>query len=46
MSEEAAPKNDVYSGNYPRAKKQAIARSSGKCQFCGIRQAREGHHWA
>ena len=37
---------DVYDGNYPKAKRHAFARSSGKCQFCGLRKACEGHHWA
>ena len=37
---------DVYGGNYPKAKRLAIARSGGKCQFCGLRKASEGHHWA
>ena len=23
-----------------------MARSSGKCQLCGLRKAEEGHHWA
>lgn len=38
--------NDVYSGNYPKAKRLALARSGGQCQFCGLWKAREGHHWA
>lgn len=37
---------DVYGGNYPKARRLAIARSGGKCQFCGLRKAKEGHHWA
>lgn len=37
---------DIYGGNYPKAKRLAIARSGGKCQFCGLRKASEGHHWA
>lgn len=37
---------DVYGGNYPKAKRLAIARSGGKCQFCGLRKARDAHHWA
>ena len=36
----------VYDGNYWKARKLAIARSGGKCQFCGMREAKEGHHWA
>lgn len=37
---------DVYGGNYPKARRLALARSSGKCQFCGLRKAVEAHHWA
>ena len=40
------PGDDVYGGNYPKARRQALARSRGKCQFCGIREARDAHHWA
>lgn len=41
------PKNkDVYGPNYQKEKRRAIARSSGKCQLCGLRKAEEGHHWA
>ena len=36
----------VYDGNYWKARKLAIARSGRKCQFCGMREAKEGHHWA
>lgn len=39
-------KDDAYGGNFPKAKRLAIARSQGKCQFCGLRKAVEGHHWA
>ncbi|MDE0311913.1 MAG: hypothetical protein OXI52_06580 [Caldilineaceae bacterium] len=38
--------DDVYGGNYPKARRLAFARSSGRCQFCGLREAEEGHHWA
>ncbi len=38
--------NDVYGGYFPKARNQAILRSQGKCQFCGMREAREAHHWA
>lgn len=38
--------NDVYGGNYPKARKLALARSSGKCQLCGLQPAVEAHHWA
>lgn len=38
--------NDVYGGNYPKAKRLALARSGGKCQLCGLRRAVEAHHWA
>ena len=37
---------DVYGGNYQKAKGVAFARSGGKCQFCGLRKARDAHHWA
>lgn len=37
---------DVYGGNYPKAKRLAFARSGGICQFCGLQEAEEGHHWA
>ena len=37
---------DVYSGNFPKARRLAFARSGGKCQFCGLRRAVEAHHWA
>lgn len=42
----AAPNRDVYGGNYPEARELAFARSSYKCQFCGLQNAREAHHWA
>ncbi|MCY3994228.1 MAG: hypothetical protein OXF50_23590 [Caldilineaceae bacterium] len=42
----SSPGDDVYGGNYPKAKGLAFARSSGKCQFCGLREADEAHHWA
>ena len=42
----AAPDKDVYGGNYPKAKSLAFARSSYRCQFCGLQKAREAHHWA
>jgi len=38
--------DDVYGGNYPKARGLAFDRSSGKCQFCGLRDAEEAHHWA
>ena len=28
------------------ARSSAMARSGGVCQFCGHRDATEGHHWA
>ena len=40
------PARDAYGGNYPKARRLALARSSGKCQFCGLRKATDGHHWA
>lgn len=38
--------SDRYGGNYPKARRLALARSGGKCQFCGLQQAVEAHHWA
>ena len=38
--------NDVYGGQYPSARKEAIARSGGTCQFCGQAPVNEAHHWA
>ncbi len=46
MSYTARDQNDAYGGNYPKARNLALARSSGKCQFCGLREAVEAHHWA
>ena len=46
MSYTARDKNDAYGGNYPKARNLALARSSGRCQFCGLREAEEAHHWA
>lgn len=37
---------DIYGGNFQKSKRLAISRSGGKCQFCGLRKAEEGHHWA
>ena len=31
---------------YPDARRSAFARSNGRCQFCGKRDAQEAHHWA
>lgn len=39
-------RRSVYGDNFRKARSIAIARSGGKCQLCGIRQAEEGHHWA
>ncbi|MDE0463286.1 MAG: hypothetical protein OXH93_12800 [Caldilineaceae bacterium] len=39
-------RDHVYGGNYPKSRKLAMARSKGKCQFCGLQQAVEAHHWA
>ena len=42
-----AQKNkDVYGGNFPKARSLALKRSGGKCQFCGLRRAKDAHHWA
>ena len=46
MPVNAEDEKDIYGGNYPKSRKLAIRRSGGKCQFCGMRRAREGHHWA
>lgn len=46
MSVDARDEKDVYGGNFTKAKRFAIARSDGKCQFCGLREASDGHHWA
>ncbi len=40
------PRDDAYSGNFPAARAEAIARSNGICQGCGCAEAREAHHWA
>ena len=37
---------DVYGGNYPFAKKDALERSNHICQFCGLDKATHAHHWA
>jgi len=39
-------RSDRYGGNYPKAREIALARSNGRCQFCGLQQAVEAHHWA
>ena len=31
---------------YRLARAQAIARSNGKCQYCGTADATQAHHWA
>jgi len=46
MSVDARDEKDIYGGNYPKSRALAIKRSGGKCQFCGMRRARDGHHWA
>ena len=46
MSSKTLPKKVIYGPNFQKAKRQAIARSGGKCQLCGLRKAEEGHHWA
>lgn len=46
MSYNARGREDVYGKGFQKAKRQAIARSGAKCQFCGLRRAEEGHHWA
>lgn len=35
-----------YGGNYRRARAGAFKRSGGRCQFCGHKDATDGHHWA
>ena len=36
---------DIYGGYYPFARQEAINRSEGKCQFCGLANATQAHHW-
>jgi hypothetical protein len=36
--------NNPYGPGYRYARRQAIARSDGICQFCGQRPATQGHH--
>ena len=37
----------TYDGpGYKTARLDALKRSRGKCQFCGLREATETHHWA
>jgi hypothetical protein len=38
--------DDVYGGNYKVARAEALARSNGICQFCGLAKATQSHHWA
>ena len=38
-------KFDYENPVYLRARSLAFDRSSGWCQFCGIRKAEEAHHW-
>lgn len=46
MTDSARDKQDVYGSGFIKAKRLAIKRSGGRCQFCGLRKASEGHHWA
>ena len=40
-------RNDYYTGeNYVHRRAEAIGRSKGMCQFCGLRKATEAHHYA
>ena len=36
----------IYGLGYLAARPRALARSKGVCQFCGMRDATETHHWA
>lgn len=36
---------DYSHPTYREARRRAIIRSEGWCQFCGLREAEEGHHW-
>lgn len=36
---------DYSNPQYKKARDEAFARSGGICQFCGLRQAKEAHHW-
>ncbi|MYC36242.1 MAG: hypothetical protein F4X66_04940 [Chloroflexi bacterium] len=38
-------KYDYFHTQHRAARAQAFARSDGVCQFCGMRDANEGHHW-
>lgn len=31
--------------SYRKAREEALARSGGKCQFCGLADADHAHHW-
>ena len=36
----------TYGQEYQKARKLAMKRSNGVCQFCGQRSAKEVHHWS
>lgn len=38
-------RDEAYTENYEAAREDAFDRSGGTCQFCGLRPAREAHHW-
>lgn len=42
----STPAQDAYGPNFRKARNLAILRSDKKCQFCGLRRAKEGHHWS
>ena len=46
MADSARDREGIYGPGFNKAKRLAMARSRGKCQFCGLRKASEGHHWA
>lgn len=46
MAGSARDKKDDRGPGFIKAKRHAMDRSSGKCQFCGLRRASDGHHWA
>lgn len=46
MTDSERDKEDDRGPGFHKAKRLAIKRSGGQCQFCGLREAKEGHHWA
>ena len=46
MTDSARDKKVDRGPGFFKARNHAMARSGGTCQFCGLRKAEEGHHWA